>query len=98
MAMGKWILLIWLVGINLAALIAMGWDKSRAKRGVWRIKEATLFLLALLGGGLGANLGMQLFRHKTKHWYFVVGMPLILVAQIALAVFIKVYFCSGSAG
>ena len=80
--------LIYLVGINLAGFIIMGVDKKRAIRGAWRISEASLFLTALLGGSLGCILGMQHFRHKTKHWYFVVGMPLILVCQTALAIYL----------
>lgn len=72
--------------VNLWAFALMGIDKRRAKkRGARRIRERTLFLSALLGGGLGACLGMLAFRHKTKHWYFVVGMPLILLAEAALA-------------
>ena len=64
-------------------------DKRRAKRkGARRIRERTLFLSALLGGSPGALLGMWTFRHKTKHWYFVWGMPLILAAQIALGIWI----------
>ena len=65
-----------------------GIDKAKAKRGAWRVPEKTLFLLPLLGGSLGALLGMKVFRHKTKHWYFVWGIPLILVAQIALAIWL----------
>lgn len=75
----------WLGFLNLAAFAAMGVDKRRAKRGDWRIRERTLFLLALFGGSLGAMAGMWLFRHKTRHWYFVVGMPAILILQIAAA-------------
>ena len=83
------VLLLWLAVINLAAFVLMAADKSRAKRqGARRIPEKTLFLSALLGGSVGAILGMQLFRHKTKHWYFVWGMPLILIAQIALALWL----------
>ena len=67
-----------------------GADKAKARRGAWRVPEKTLFLLPLLGGSVGALLGMLVFRHKTKHWYFVWGIPLILLAQIALAVW--VYF------
>ena len=63
-----------------------GRDKALAKReSRRRIPERVLFLSALLGGSAGAILGMQLFRHKTRHWYFVVGMPAILLAQLALA-------------
>ena len=76
--------LIYLVGINLAGFIIMGVDKKRAIRGAWRISEASLFFTALLGGSLGCILGMQHFRHKTKHWYFVIGMPLILAVQVCV--------------
>ena len=67
-----------------------GVDKAKARRGAWRVPEKTLFLLPLLGGSVGALLGMLVFRHKTKHWYFVWGIPRILLAQIALAVWIYV--------
>ena len=72
--------------LNLAGLISMGLDKKRAKEGAWRIPERTLFLIAIFGGSLGSILGMQLFRHKTRHKAFVLGMPLILVIQIILCV------------
>ena len=78
--------LVYLIGINLAGFIIMGVDKKRAIRGAWRISEASLFFTALLGGSLGCILGMQHFRHKTKHWYFKYGMPAILVAQVLLFV------------
>ncbi len=72
--------------INLIAFLMMGSDKRRAKRqGARRISEKALFLSALLGGSLGAILGMRLFRHKTRHWYFVWGMPAILLLQLGLA-------------
>ena len=75
----------YLLAVNLWAFGLMWLDKRRAKRkGARRIRERTLFLSALLGGGAGAVLGMWTFRHKTKHWYFVVGMPLILLAEAAL--------------
>ncbi len=79
------ILLIYLAAVNLFGLIIMGVDKSRAKIRKWRIPEATLFLVAIIGGSIGSIAGMYLFRHKTKHWYFVVGMPVILVLQIIAA-------------
>ena len=63
----------------------MAFDKSCARRGAWRIPERVLFGVALLGGSAGTWAGMYLCRHKTRHWYFVVGMPLILAAQIWLA-------------
>lgn len=74
--------LIYLVIINLAGFFSMAIDKHKARNHQWRIPEKTLFLIAILGGALGSVLGMQTFRHKTKHWYFVVGMPLILVLWI----------------
>ena len=78
----------YLAVVNVWAFALMGFDKRRAKiKGARRIRERTLFLSALLGGGLGACLGMWCFRHKTKHWYFVAGMPLILIAEAALLVF-----------
>ena len=74
----------YLPAINLAAFIAFGADKRRAKRREWRVPERTLFLLALLGGSLGAVCGMCAFRHKTRRRYFRYGLPAILFAQIAL--------------
>ena len=77
-------LLLLLAAMNLAAFCAMGIDKRRARRRQWRIPEKTLFALVLLGGGIGGTMGMYVFRHKTRHWYFVVGMPVILLAQLLL--------------
>lgn len=74
--------------INFAAFAAMGIDKRKAREQVWRIPESSLFLLALLGGSIGAMIGMQYFRHKTKHILFTIGMPLILVMQIATIVYL----------
>ena len=89
---GGWgtVLLVWLAAINLVTFAVYGIDKAKAKRGAWRMPEKTLFLLPLLGGSLGALLGMRVFHHKTKHWYFVWGIPLILLAQLALAVWLYV--------
>ena len=78
------IICAWLLLWSLVAFIAMGADKRKAQKCKWRVPEATLFLFALLGGGLGATLGMHLFRHQTKHWYFRWGLPLILLVQVAL--------------
>ncbi len=86
------ILILYLILINLAAWGLMGADKYRARKHAWRIPERTLFAVALLGGSLGAILGMYLWHHKTKHWYFVIGMPLILVAQILVCVWIGGWF------
>ncbi len=81
-------LAVWLIAINFLTFALHGADKRRARRGAWRVPEKTLFLLPLLGGSVGALLGMRVFRHKTKHWYFVWGVPAILLAQLALAVWL----------
>ena len=62
----------------------MGIDKRKAKKGSFRIPEATLFSIAIIGGSIGSILGMFLFRHKTKHWYFVIGLPVIFGLQLGL--------------
>lgn len=76
--------IIYVCILNLAGFLSMGIDKKRARQGVWRISERTLFLIAILGGSLGSILGMQVFRHKTRHRKFVIGMPVILVIQAVL--------------
>lgn len=76
---------VYLLVVNLVAFALMGIDKWKARRGAWRISEKMLFLSALLGGCLGGILGMQVFRHKTNHWYFRFGFPVILVLQMVLA-------------
>lgn len=76
--------------MNLAAFLLMAEDKRRAKKGAWRIPEKTLFLVTGLFGGLGGTLGMFLMHHKTKHWYFRIGFPLMLAAQVALVVVVGV--------
>lgn len=83
----KWFLLI-LAAVNLFAFLLYGVDKAKAKKGAWRIPEATLLLAAALGGSLGALLGMEVFRHKTKHIQFRVLVPLCLIVHIALGVYI----------
>ena len=84
-------MLAWAGVVNLAAFLAMGADKGRAQSGRWRVRERTLFLLALIGGSVGAIAGMWLFHHKTRHWYFVVGLPAILALQIGAAWLIAHY-------
>ena len=78
--------IVYLIVINLTGFFLMLRDKNLAKKKEWRIKERTLFLVAALGGSIGSIAGMWCFRHKTKHWYFVLGMPGILLVQIGLAV------------
>ncbi|MBQ7613989.1 MAG: DUF1294 domain-containing protein [Butyrivibrio sp.] len=77
---------IYLAAINILGFASMGIDKRKAQRSAFRIPEATLFALAIMGGSLGSTIGMHLFRHKTKHWYFVFGMPIILILQVAIVV------------
>ena len=83
------ILTAYLIVMNLTGCVMMGVDKKRAIRGAWRISEASLFTVALLGGALGCTLGMHRFRHKTKHWYFKYGMPAIFLIQAFLLVLIS---------
>jgi len=71
--------------MNLAGFLSMLIDKRKARQKKWRIPENTLLLIALLGGSVGSILGMQIFRHKTKHAKFKFGLPLILIAQLAAA-------------
>ena len=74
-------------GETVIGFCLMGLDKHRARTRQWRVPEKILFGAALLGGSAGAWAGMYVFHHKTRHWYFVVGIPLILAAQLALAVY-----------
>lgn len=84
----KTVLLSWVLAWTLIAFVLMGADKWKARHESRRIPEKTLFLSAILGGSLGALAGMYLFRHKTKHRSFTIGMPLILILQIALVLFL----------
>ena len=77
-------LLYYLIAINIVTLIVYGIDKVKAMKGKWRISEATLLLLAIIGGSVGAWLGMKTWHHKTMHKKFKYGLPLILLVQIAL--------------
>jgi len=76
--------IIYLIITNIIGYAIMGIDKSKAKKHAWRIPEKTLFGISIIGGSLGTLLGMYSFRHKTKHWYFVIGMPLILIIHVVL--------------
>ena len=78
------IILAYAVVINIIGFFSMFIDKRRAMQNKWRIPEKTLFLIAIIGGSIGSNAGMRLFRHKTKHWYFAYGMPAILLIQIVI--------------
>lgn len=79
--------LIYLAVINVIGFAIMGIDKQKSKRGRFRISEKALFFIALLGGSIGAKIGMELFRHKTHHKKFVYGIPAIIVLQLAAFVY-----------
>ena len=79
---------IYLILINATGLLLMLTDKRRAKRGAWRIPEATLIGIAWAGGSIGAIAGMYLVRHKTRHPQFFIGLPVILFLQIAFILFL----------
>lgn len=83
-----WVILVYLLVMNIVGVAVMGIDKWKAKHHAWRIPESTLFLVSILGGSVGTWAGMYLFRHKTRHWYFVIGMPVILAIQIVIAVYV----------
>ena len=79
---------LYLTAVNLAGFAVMGIDKQKAIKHLWRIRESTLFLIALIGGSVGSIIGMRVFHHKTRHWYFVYGMPAILILQVILVVLV----------
>ena len=78
------LILLYLLIINALSFLLMLADKRKAQNNLWRIPEKTLFTAALFGGSIGSLLGMYLLRHKTRHLSFVLGMPAILLAQLAL--------------
>ncbi len=77
-------LLYYLIAINVVTFLVYGIDKWKAQQGSWRISEATLLILAIIGGSIGALLGMKVWHHKTMHKKFKYGLPLILIIQIIL--------------
>ena len=79
------LLIVYFLVMTIIGYVSMGVDKAKAKKHAWRIPEATLFSIAILGGSIGSIMGMYHFRHKTKHWYFVIGMPAILVIHLIAA-------------
>ena len=82
------IILGYLLAINIATFFLYGIDKYKAKKGRWRISEATLLLMAVIGGSIGAWAGMRLWHHKTMHKKFKYGIPIIIIIQVALAVYL----------
>ena len=81
-------ILYYLIAINVITFFIYGIDKLKAKKGKWRIPESTLLLLAIIGGSIGAWFGIKVWHHKTLHKKFKYGIPLIVIAQIAIAVYI----------
>ncbi len=79
---------IYLLVINLIGFLIMGIDKYKAQNDKWRIPEKTLFLITFLFGGIGTNLGMRVFHHKTKKWYFKFGFPIILISEIVISIYL----------
>lgn len=77
--------------MTLIGFASMGIDKKKAEEGKWRTKEATLFAIAILFGGVGSTLGMYVFRHKTKHWYFALFFPIFALIDVA-ALAVGIYF------
>ncbi|HWO98283.1 MAG TPA: DUF1294 domain-containing protein [Bacillus sp. (in: firmicutes)] len=77
-------LLIYYLCVNIAGIMLMAVDKNRAKNRQWRIKESTIWLCSLAGGAMGSTLGMYMFRHKTKHLQFKIGLPLIAIIHVFL--------------
>ena len=85
--LGLYILGYFLV-INLISFLLMWYDKHEAKIGEWRVKESTLFGFALFGGSIGGLIGMKVFHHKTKKWYFKYGFPIIIILQVVLMIYL----------
>lgn len=88
------IVLFYVLAINLIAFLAYGIDKLKAKKNMWRIPEATLIWMAVVGGSIGAILGMKVWHHKTLHKKFKFGIPAIIIIQIALIGYLTYYFNS----
>lgn len=82
-------LIYYLIGINILTFFIYGIDKRKAEKGSWRISEATLLMVAAIGGSIGALFGMRVWHHKTLHKKFRYGIPLILLMQIALIVWLR---------
>ena len=83
------IILGYLLAVNIATFFLYGIDKYKAKRGLWRISEATLLTIATIGGSIGACAGMRLWHHKTMHKKFKYGIPIIIILQVTIAVYLQ---------
>ena len=84
------IILGYLLAVNITSFLLYGIDKYKAKKGRWRISEATLLLMAVIGGSIGAWVGMRIWHHKTIHKMFKYGIPVIIIFQVALAVYLLI--------
>ena len=82
------LLILYLLLVNASGFLLMLVDKIKAKKNLWRIPESTLFLVAAMGGSVGSLVGMYLLRHKTKHFHFILGMPLIFAVQVMAMILI----------
>ena len=82
-------IICYLLAVNITTFLVYGIDKYKAKKGRWRISEATLLLMAVIGGSIGAWAGMRLWHHKTMHKKFKYGIPVIIILQVALAVYLQ---------
>lgn len=82
------LLISYFLVLNIVGFIIMGVDKRRARKHAFRIPEASLFTIAIIGGSIGSIIGMYFYHHKTRHWRFVYGLPFILLIQILLLVFL----------
>ena len=85
-------IICYLLAVNIVTFLLYGIDKYKAKKGKWRISEATLLTMAAIGGSIGAWAGMRLWHHKTMHKKFKYGIPLIIILQVALAVYLLTNF------
>ena len=85
-------IICYLLAVNIVTFLLYGIDKYKAKKGKWRISEATLLTMAAIGGSIGAWAGMRLWHHKTMHKKFKYGIPVIIILQVALAVYLLTNF------
>lgn len=85
-------IILYVLIINLIGFLIMGLDKFKAKKGFWRTPEKTIFIITLLGGGIGTVTGMYLFRHKTKKMKFTIGLPTILISEIVLIIYFVFFY------
>lgn len=85
-------IILYLIIINLIGFFTMLIDKYKAKKGFWRTPEKTIFIITLLGGGIGTITGMYLFRHKTKKLKFTIGLPTILISEILVVVYFLFFY------